>query len=356
MITIIEISGKYNNAKIFTDEVEKDALKQVSQVLDQQWSKGLTIRVMPDVHVGYGVPIGYTQTFKDKVIPNFVGVDIGCGMLVTKISNNKEMHINYKVLDDFIRMNIPSGFNVYSKRQTSKIIIEDIIAKVDIDRAYKSIGTLGGGNHFIEINQSDYGLYLVIHSGSRHLGMQVANFWTKKMGKNPYLEGDDFNNYIHDMGITQKFASLNRKRMRDHIINKMKWRIIDEFESIHNYLDLEQKILRKGATSALKGERLFIPINMKDGSLIAIGKGNKDWNYSAPHGAGRVMSRKKAKEFLSLEKFQREMSDIWTTSVSHRTLDEAPAVYKPLKEIIKHTKETIEITERLKVLYNFKGS
>src|SRR5690554_6257291 len=263
---------------------------------------------MPDVHHGYGVPIGYTQTIKDTIIPNFVGVDIGCGMLVTKLSNNPNYHIDFKKLDKTIRTLVPSGFNVHNSRQELNLNVNDIIAEVNIDRAYKSIGTLGGGNHFIEINQSDYGLYLVIHSGSRHLGMQVANFWTKKMGKNPYLEGDDFNNYIHDMGITQKFASLNRKRMRDHIINKMKWRIIDEFESIHNYLDLEQKILRKGATSALKGERLFIPINMKDGSLIAIGKGNKDWNYSAPHGAGRVMSRKKAKEFLSLEKFQREMS------------------------------------------------
>lgn len=310
---------------------------------------------MPDVHVGYGVPIGYTQTITDTVIPNFVGVDIGCGMLVTKISHKRDLHINYKVLDDFIRRAIPSGFNVYSKRQDSTVTIEDIIAKVNIDRAYKSVGTLGGGNHFIEINESENGLYLVIHSGSRHLGTQVANYWTKAMKNEPYLKGEKFDNYLHDMQITQKFASLNRKRMRDKIVAKMNFTIVDEFESIHNYLDIKNKILRKGATSALKGERLFIPINMRDGSLIASGKGNPDWNYSAPHGAGRVISRKKAKQFLSLDKFKRVMKSVWTTSVSKATLDEAPFVYKSIEEIIKHTKDTITILEHLKVLYNFKS-
>lgn len=353
---MIELKGKYGTAKVFTLNVENEALNQIKDVLDQKWSENLKIRIMPDVHHGYGVPIGYTQNIVNTVIPNFVGVDIGCGMLVTKISNNPNFFIDYKELDNFIKNNIPHGFNVYKKDQELDLNIEDLIAEIDLNRAYKSVGTLGGGNHFIEINKSDKGIYLVIHSGSRHLGVQVCNYWSNKIkGDINYLSDTNFNGYLHDMKITQKFASINRKRMRDKIIKHMDYRIVDEFETIHNYIDLENMILRKGAISAKKDEIVLIPINMKDGSIIAKGLGNKDWNYSAPHGAGRVMSRTKAKKHLSLEQFKNSMKDVWTTSVSNKTLDEAPLVYKPMKEIIKNTKDTIEVLEYLKVLYNFKA-
>lgn len=353
---MIELKGKYGFAKIFTNNVEKGALDQIKDVLNEPWSKDVKIRVMPDVHHGYGVPIGYTQTIKDTIIPNFVGVDIGCGMLVSKISDNPNYHIDFKRLDDFIRREIPFGFNVHRKNQELDLNIHDLIAEVNIDRAYKSVGTLGGGNHFIEINRSDKGIYLVIHSGSRHLGVQVCDYWSKKIDSSTnYLKDENFQGYLHDMKITQKFASINRKRMRDRIFQFMDFRIIDEFETIHNYIDLENMILRKGAISAKKDEIVLIPINMKDGSIIARGLGNSDWNNSAPHGAGRVMSRTQAKKNISLEKFKNVMEDIWTTSVSRKTLDEAPFVYKPMKEIIKNTKDTIEILEYLKVLYNFKA-
>jgi len=353
---MIELKGKYGEAKIFTDNIEKGALDQIKETLDEYWSKDIKIRVMPDVHHGYGVPIGYTQTIKDTIIPNFVGVDIGCGMLVTKFSNNPNYHIDFKKLDKTIRTLVPSGFSVHSKNQELDLNVNDIIAEVNIDRIYKSVGTLGGGNHFIEVNKSETGLYLVIHSGSRHLGVQVCDYWTKKIPKGVnYLSDVNFKGYLHDMKITQKFASINRKRMRDNIFNAMSFRVIEEFETIHNYIDLENMILRKGAISAQLNEKVLIPINMRDGSIIARGLGNKDWNYSAPHGAGRIMSRTEAKKNISLERFQTAMKDVWTTSVSKKTLDESPFVYKPMKEIINNTKDTIHIIEYLKVLYNFKA-
>jgi len=353
---MIELKGKYGTAKIFTKNVEKGALDQVNDVLDEPWSKDVKIRVMPDVHQGYGVPIGYTQTIKDKIIPNFVGVDIGCGMLVTKFSKSNNLHVNFKKLDDVIRRVVPSGFNIHNKRQDLDLNLNDLIAEVNLDRAYKSVGTLGGGNHFIEVNESENGLYLVIHSGSRHLGVQVCDYWSKKIDNNiNYLEDENFKGYLHDMKITQKFASINRKRMRDNIFKAMAFNIIEEFETIHNYIDLDNMILRKGAVSAKKDEKLLIPINMRDGSIIAKGLGNPDWNYSAPHGAGRIMSRNDAKRNISIEQFKNAMENVWSTSVSKKTLDEAPFVYKPLDEIIENTKNTIEILERLKVLYNFKA-
>lgn len=353
---MIKLEGKYGKAKVFTNNVEKGALDQIKDVLNEPWSKDIKIRVMPDVHQGYGVPIGYTQTIKDKIIPNFVGVDIGCGMLVTKISNNPDFFVDFKKLDKVIKEHVPSGFNVFRKNQKLDLNIEDLIADVDLNRAYKSVGTLGGGNHFIEINKSDSGIYLVIHSGSRHLGVQVCDYWSKKIPNDKnYLDDDNFKGYLHDMNITQKFASINRKRMRDNILKHMDYRIIDEFETIHNYIDLDNMILRKGAISAKLDELVLIPINMRDGSIIAKGLGNPDWNYSAPHGAGRIMSRSSARKNLSLDKFKRSMEGIYSTSISKKTLDEAPFVYKSMDEIIKNTKDSIVVLEHLKVLYNFKA-
>lgn len=353
-VTILK--GRYSNAKIFTNKVESSVIDQLTEIINSPYAKDTKIRVMPDVHSGYGVPIGYTQNLLDKVVPNFVGVDIGCGMLVTKIANYPDYTVNFNRLEKTIQDNVPSGHNIFNQKQALDLKLENLIAPINYDRAYKSVGTLGGGNHFIELNQSDQGVYLVIHSGSRHLGVEVCNYWQNKIDPNiGYLIEDDFKGYLADMKIAQKYASLNRKRMRDTIITKMKWDILDEFETIHNYIDMDEMILRKGAISAQKDERVIIPINMRDGSLIALGLGNDDWNYSAPHGAGRVMSRTQAKRELKLIDFQNSMKDVWSNSVSNKTLDEAPFVYKDINEIINNTKDTIKIIEKLKALYNYKA-
>ncbi|HHW79991.1 MAG TPA: RtcB family protein [Acholeplasmataceae bacterium] len=353
---VIEIKGNYTNAKIFTKNVEQAVIDQLQTIVDSPYAKDTKIRVMPDAHSGFGVPIGYTQNLNDKVVPNFVGVDIGCGMLVSKLANYSDYPVNFFRLEKVITENVPSGFNVFNEKQVLQLNLEDLIAEINLDRAYKSVGTLGGGNHFIELNQSEKGLYLVIHSGSRHLGVEVCNYWQKRIDNNlGYLTGSDFNGYLNDMKIAQEFASLNRKRMRDTIFNKMKWDLLDEFETVHNYIDLEHMILRKGAISARKDEKVIIPINMRDGSLIAKGLGNSDWNYSAPHGAGRIMSRTEAKQRLDIKEFKDTMKDVWSNSVSKKTLDESPFVYKDINEIINNTKDTILIIEKLKVLYNYKA-
>lgn len=352
---MINLKGNFNNAKIFTNNIEEAALNQIKDYLDNPISQGLKIRIMPDVHVGYDVPIGYTQTITNKIIPNFVGVDIGCGMLVTKFSNDI-IPIDFRKLDQVIKDVVPSGFKIFNKRQDLNLNLNDLIAEVNIDRAFKSVGTLGGGNHFIEVNRGKTGTYLVIHSGSRHLGVEVNKFWSKKVPKQlGYLENKDFDGYLNDMRITQKFASLNRKRIRDNIFKAMGFNIITEFESVHNYIDLDKMILRKGATSADLGQKLLIPINMRDGSLLCEGLGNPDWNYSAPHGAGRIMSRTEAKKNVTLDNFKASMEGIYSTSVSTRTLDESPFVYKDMKEIIANTKQTIKVLDHLKPLYNYKA-
>lgn len=395
---MLKLQGKYNEAKVFTNNVDETATGQIIDLCNQEFVKDSQIRIMPDTHAGAGCTIGTTMTIQDKIVPNLVGVDIGCGMEVVVIDKKKE-EINFDCLDETIRKFVPSGFRIRDKehRFSKMIDFDSVKAPYTLQRAQKSIGTLGGGNHFIELNEDDKGnVYIVIHSGSRNLGKQISEYYQNfayeqcidvtsmkdeiikrlteegrakeiqetlrgiqkpKIRKElAYLEGQGFKDYMNDMNIAQKYAALNRKAMIDEIVTKMDWKVTDQFTTIHNYIDIENMILRKGAISAQKDERVIIPINMRDGSIIAFGKGNPDWNFSGPHGAGRIMSRKKAKELLSLEEFQNTMTEVWTTSVVESTIDEAPMVYKPMDEIIKNTKETIDIKHIIKPLYNFKAN
>ena len=395
---MLNLKGKYTEAKVFTANIDDKTISQIIEVCNEPFTKGAQIRIMPDTHVGKGAVIGTTMTIKDKVVPNLVGVDVGCGMTVAKL-DVKADGLNFSQLDEVIRTHVPNGFNIRKKAHpyAKEIDWSGVVAPIDFDRAKKSIGTLGGGNHFIEVNQGTEGsVYLVIHSGSRNLGKQVAEHYQKrayeeltkssesvrdeliadlmrngrssdieeelKKLKIPtvnkhlaYLEGQGFDDYMNDMTIAQKFATLNRSAMIAEIVKQMKWDVVEQWESIHNFIDTKQMILRKGATSAQDGEKLLIPINMRDGSIIAVGKGNPDWNYSAPHGAGRVMSRTQAKNAIKLEDFKASMKDVWTTSVHKRTVDESPFVYKPMEEIIDHIGDTVDIVDVIKPLYNFKA-
>ncbi|KAJ50969.1 RNA-splicing ligase RtcB [Clostridium tetanomorphum] len=363
---MIEINGKYNKAIVYTDNIQDDAIKQIEILCNEQFTKGSKIRIMPDVHCGVGCTIGTTMTIFDKVVPNLVGVDIGCGMEVIKLENN---HIELQKLDKLIYEKIPHGFKIRDKEHK---FIDDIDLnelkckdKINIARARKSIGTLGGGNHFIEANKDSEGkIYIVIHSGSRNLGHEVANLYQKEACKSvnsnnknlAYVSNTLFKDYIHDMKIVQHFAQLNRKAMLHEIIKGMKFKVEEEFTTIHNYIDTENMILRKGAVSAKAGEKLLIPINMRDGSLICMGKGNEDWNFSAPHGAGRIMSRSEAKNSFTFNQYKKTMQGIFTTSVKKETLDECPLAYKPMEEIIGNIKDTVEIVEKITPIYNFKAA
>ena len=364
---MIEIEGKYNTAKVFTDNLEDEAKAQILELCNQEFVKDSIIRIMPDAHAGIGCTIGTTMTITDKIVPNLVGVDIGCGMETIKL---KQKELDFEKLDKVIYNHIPSGFQIRKKphKYTDNIDFDELVCKkhVDLERARLSIGTLGGGNHFIEVNKDSEGtLYLVVHSGSRHLGKQVAQYYQErayielagKISKQlAYVHGKSFNDYLHDMKIIQKYAVYNRKAIVDEIINRMGLEIEEQFTTIHNYIDLSSMILRKGAISARKGEKVLIPMNMRDGSLICIGKGNKDWNYSAPHGAGRMMSRRQAKKSFSLEEFKKTMKGIYTTTVNKSTLDECPLAYKPMDEIIENIKDTVEIIDIIKPVYNFKAA
>lgn len=396
---MIEIKGKYNTAKVFTNNIDDKASQQISELCDEEFAKDSKIRIMPDTHAGAGCTIGTTMTIKDKIVPNLVGVDIGCGMFVSKLTKVK---INFQQLDNIIHNFVPSGFNIREKaHEFNKFIsLEKLkcIDHVDVKRATLSVGTLGGGNHFIEMNEDEGGaVYLVIHSGSRHLGKQIAEYYQDKAikgvkwksnesiisqlkaegrkkeiqseiekerakifgktkGALAYVQGDSFEDYLHDMGIAQKFAELNRKAIADVIVRKMVFNVEESFTTIHNYIDLDEMILRKGAISAKKGEVVIIPINMRDGSIIATGKGNEDWNQSAPHGAGRLMSRMQAKGNLSLDEFKKSMDGIYTTSISMQTIDEAPFAYKPIEEIIENVQDTVEINKIIRPIYNYKAS
>lgn len=398
---MIELKGKYNEAKIFTDVVDEASIAQVLLLLNQEFTAGSRIRLMPDIHAGAGCTIGTTMTIADKVVPNLVGVDIGCGMEVIRV---KETHLELQKLDKLIYERIPSGFNVREKphRYFEEICLEDLCCyrHVDPRRAEKSLGTLGGGNHFIEANRDDEGnIYVVVHSGSRHLGLEVANFYQeegyralngssrqdveeliadlKSRGREKdiqksvaalkkekrtnvpkqlaYVSGELFDQYVHDMKIVQRYAELSRKAMVDEIVKGMKLHVTEQFTTIHNYIDTEAMILRKGAVSARKGEKLLIPINMRDGSLICLGKGNDDWNRSAPHGAGRLMSRSAAKDAFTVSEFQDQMNGIYTTSVSRDTLDECPMAYKGMADIVDNIGDTVDVLRVIKPIYNFKA-
>lgn len=370
------VNGTYNTAKVFTDVVEEAALQQIQTLCNQEYTKDSKIRIMPDVHAGAGCTIGTTMTIRDAVVPNLVGVDIGCGMETILIKNS---HIELEKLDKLIYETIPSGSNIREQehKYNDQIDLTELKclseARINVNRATKSIGTLGGGNHFIEVAKDEEGrIYLVVHSGSRHLGLEVANFYQEQayqsLNENTqsdtnqqipkplaYCSGDLLKDYIHDMKIIQNYALLNRKAMIDEIIKGMKLKVEDQFTTIHNYIDTDSMILRKGAVSAKSGEKLLIPINMRDGSLICTGKGNKDWNYSAPHGAGRLMSRSMAKNTFTVSEFKKQMKGIYTSSVNAETLDECPMAYKGMEDIVNNIGDTVDIASVIKPIYNFKA-
>lgn len=398
---MLEVTGKHNQAKIFTDVVDQASIAQVIELCNQEFAAGSRIRLMPDIHAGAGCTIGTTMTITDKVVPNLVGVDIGCGMETIRVREN---HMELQKLDKLIYEKIPSGFDIRAKahRYLDQIDLEELCCArhVDLLRAEKSIGTLGGGNHFIEVDRDDEGqLYVVVHSGSRHLGVEVAKYYQEegykalnrtddgslqelvaelkaagrqkeiqkelKRLKNlkrtavprqlAYVEGTLFDQYIHDMKLVQRFAELNRQAMIDEIVKGMKLHVEEQFTTIHNYIDTDAMILRKGAVSARAGERLLIPINMRDGSLLCVGKGNEDWNCSAPHGAGRLMSRAEAKQSFTVSEFKKQMADVYTTSVSKATLDECPMAYKGMEDILDNIGPTAEVVKIIKPIYNFKA-
>jgi len=382
-----------NDIKIYATTLDDVALEQIKELGKFEAYLNSKIRIMPDCHAGAGCTIGTTMEIKDKITPNLVGVDIGCGMLTVKL---KETDIDLQKLDAIINEFIPNGFNTHTE-QKAEFDFNKLIAKnLNVDRAKVSIGSLGGGNHFIEVGKTSKDeLYLVIHSGSRNIGGQVAKYYQniaienltdntkerelliaklKKEGrqneigkelkklKKPeinkdlaYLIGSNFDNYMHDMELMQKYAVLNRRTMANIILEKAGLTEVEAFETIHNYIDFKRMILRKGAVSAENGETLLIPINMRDGSIIAKGKGNEDWNYSAPHGAGRLMGRRQAHKNLNFDEFKEQMKDIYSTSILTETLDEAPNAYKPMNEILEAIGETAEVIDIIKPIYNFKA-
>ena len=368
---MIIVRGKYNEAKIYTDGLEPTAESQIKALCDQAYMAGSRVRIMPDVHAGKGCTIGTTLTIGDYVVPNLVGVDIGCGMLTVQL---KVRRLDLPKLDSFIRENIPAGRMVRERphRSHGRIDLEELHCyhKVDTRRAKESLGTLGGGNHFIEVDRDDEGLlYLVIHTGSRNLGLQVAEHYQKRAysaigGKQqkeiPYelapLTGEDKDEYLADMSLMQRYAALNRQIIKEVILDGMKLHEQDSFTTIHNYIDTDDMILRKGAVSAKRGEKLLIPFNMRDGSLICTGLGNEEWNCSAPHGAGRRFSRREAENSFTLAEFEKEMGDIFTTSVSKGTLDECPMAYKSMDDILPYIDDTVRIEKRIRPIYNFKAS
>lgn len=394
---MIELKGKHNTAKVFTDNIDQETISQVIELLNQPFTANSQIRIMPDCHAGKGCVVGTTMTLTDKAVPNLVGVDIGCGMYAIRL---EEAEIDMTRLDTVINTYVPSGFSIHDHAVADYAKLKDYICDIDVENAKRSLGSLGGGNHFIEIDQDkDDNLWLVIHCGSRHLGIEVCDHYQKagsKVIKNDnvktkidakiaelrakglekeiensikilkiqapnipehlaYVEGVLFDNYIHDMKLTQEYAKLNRETIADIIVNKMNLHPVDAFDTIHNYIDIDNMILRKGSISAQSGEKVIIPMNMRDGSLICLGKGNPDWNYSAPHGAGRIMSRGQAKNLVDFDEFKESMNGIYSTSVVESTIDEAPMVYKPITEIMENIKDAVDIIDVIKPIYNFKA-
>ncbi|MBQ8815573.1 MAG: RtcB family protein [Lachnospiraceae bacterium] len=399
---MFEIRGKVNTAICYAKVVEQEAIDQISRMCDYEFTAGSRIRIMPDVHAGKGCTIGTTMTVHDKVVPNIVGVDIGCGMYTVSLGKTE---IDFGTLDEATHY-VPSGKNVWEGRQ-ERFDLEGLRcyrSLKDTRRLERSLGTLGGGNHFIEVDEAADGTrYLVIHSGSRNLGKQVAEIYQQlaidlNKGKETYFEerdriireyketgrrkeiqaalkaiswnarettmpedlcylyGQYLEDYLHDVEICQDFARRNREKIAEVLLMRTGLQGSDGFHTIHNYIDTKEMILRKGAIAAHAGEKVLIPINMKDGSVLAMGKGNPEWNYSAPHGAGRLMSRRTAKEQLSMEQYRDLMKGIYTTSVSEETLDEAPMAYKSLSDIIDVIRESVDVIDVLKPIYNFKAS
>ena len=401
-IAMMEIKGQVNTAICFAKVIEEEAIEQIRRMCDYEFTEGSQIRIMPDVHAGKGCTIGTTMTVKDKAVPNIVGVDIGCGMFTVNLG---KVEINMEQMDAAAHF-IPSGLNVWEGRKERFDLLDLRCYRglKDTRRLERSLGTLGGGNHFIEIDQAADGTkYLVIHSGSRNLGKQVAEFYQHlaidlNKGKEEYFAkrdaliaeykaagrrseiqaalkelkwqsreatipedlcfvyGQYLEDYLRDVEICQRFARRSRELMAEIILQQLGLEAVDAFHTIHNYIDTDEMILRKGAIAAHEGEKVLIPINMRDGSVLAVGKGNPDWNFSAPHGAGRIMSRTAAKELLDLDEYRREMEGIYTTSVNEATLDEAPMAYKSLEDIIDVIGESVDIIEVLKPIYNFKAN
>lgn len=380
---------------IFAETFEFEAYDQIKKLVNFEAYENAKVRIMPDAHAGKGCTVGTTITITDKVTPNLVGVDIGCGMLTVKLKNRE---IDFVKLDEVIKTKVPCGFSVHEKSKKDFDFENLRCSKhVDLSRAMLSIGSLGGGNHFIEVGKHETTgeIYLIIHSGSRKLGGDVCKYYQDKAFQNAnemskvvknaidklkaegrekeiateikkikkpvtdkdlaFLTGNDFADYMNDMAIVQKFATLNRETMAEIILKEAGLQETERFETIHNYIDFKRMILRKGAVSAENGETLLIPINMRDGSLLCVGKGNENWNYSAPHGAGRLMSRSKAKEAINMADFVETMKDVYTTSVVTETLDEAPQAYKSIDEIKSAITETVDIVGVIKPLYNFKA-
>lgn len=399
---VLEIRGKVNTALCYAKVVEEEAILQIRRMCDYECAQGSRIRVMPDVHAGNGCTIGTTMTITDRAVPNVVGVDIGCGMYTVNLGRGD---IDFGKMDAAAHF-IPSGMNVWEGRQERFDLLQLRCYRSlkDARRLERSLGTLGGGNHFIEVDMAQDGTkYLVIHSGSRNLGKQVAEIyqrlavelhsgreeyfkkrdlliteykaagrrgeiqdalkqlkWERRDCLIPadlcYLYGTYLEDYLHDVEICQRFARRSREKMAEVILERTGMTGSDAFHTIHNYIDTDEMILRKGAIAAHKGEKVLIPINMRDGSVLAVGKGNPEWNYSAPHGAGRLMSRTRAKENLSMEDYRKTMEGVYTTCVNEATLDEAPMAYKSLEDIIGVIRESVDIIDIMKPVYNFKAS
>lgn len=399
---MFEIKGKINTAICYAKVVEEEAIEQIRRMCDYDFTENSKIRIMPDVHAGKGCTIGTTMTVTDKVVPNIVGVDIGCGMYTVNLGKND---IDFEKLDEAAHY-IPSGMHIWEGRQ-ERFDLQELRCYRSLKNTKwleRSLGTLGGGNHFIEIDRASDGTnYLVIHTGSRNLGKQAAEIyqqlaidlnkgketyfqqrdeiirtykeqgrkkeiqealekisWNKRETTMPedlcFLYGQFFEDYMHDVKICQHFARRNREKIAEVLFSRAGMIGGEAFHTIHNYIDTDEMILRKGAIAAHAGEKVLIPINMRDGSVLAIGKGNQEWNYSAPHGAGRIMSRSKAKNELSLEEYKEAMAGVYTTSVNEATLDEAPMAYKSLEDIIDVIKESVDVIEVMKPIYNFKAN
>ena len=367
---MIELNRKNNNCIVFTDNIDGQTIAQLINLLNQNFVKNSQIRIMPDCHTGKGCVIGTTMTIQDKVVPNLVGSDIGCGVLTVKLMDND---IDFKKLDSIIRNYIPHGASLHQKTIRDFSFLDELKLNLNSkiqDKIRRSLGTLGGGNHFIEIDRNCNGdLYLLIHTGSRTLGKEVCDFYQNKAieinktnnnnvpDELAYLSEEDFlNDYLCDADIASYFAKINRETIANTIMDKMNLSPEYFFDTIHNYIDTKTGFLRKGAVSAEKNQKLIIPLNMRDGAIICKGKGNPDWNFSAPHGAGRLFSRSQAKEMFSLEEFQQEMKDIFTTSVKKSTLDESPMAYKNTTDIINNITDTVTIIEQIVPVYNFKAN